>query len=89
MLIFLPNMKGYTLEDKALSIQQNCGSKIPKMVGEAKSATQSVIIILTLNGLFQKKFQVFYFTLGNSRQNKGLPLQTPHNCVTLFKNFKA
>ena len=56
MLIFLPNMKGYTLEDKALSIQQNCGSKIPKMVGEAKSATQSVIIILTLNGLFQKKF---------------------------------
>ena len=56
MLIFLPNMKGYTLEDKALSIQQNCGSKIPKTVGEAKSATQSVIIILTLNGLFQKKF---------------------------------
>ena len=31
-------------------------------VGKAKSATQSVLIILTLNGLFQKNFKVFYFT---------------------------
>ena len=28
-------------------------------VGKAKSATQSVLMILTLNGLFQKIFQVF------------------------------
>ena len=35
-------------------------------VGKAKSATQSVLMILTLNGLFQKIFQVFYFTPENS-----------------------
>ena len=35
-------------------------------VDKAKSATQSVLMILTLNGLFQKIFQVFYFTAGNS-----------------------
>ena len=35
-------------------------------VGKAKSATQSVLMILTLNGLFQKNFQVFYFTPENS-----------------------
>ena len=28
-------------------------------VGKAKSAAQSVLMILTLNGLFQKDFQVF------------------------------
>ena len=34
-------------------------------IGKAKSATLSVLMILTLNGLFQKKFQTlgFYFTL--------------------------
>ena len=31
-----------------------------------KSATQSVLMILTLNRLFQKNFQVFYFTPENS-----------------------
>ena len=35
-------------------------------VGKSKSATQSVLKILTLNGLFQKNFQIFYFTLENS-----------------------
>ena len=35
-------------------------------VGKAKSATQSVLMILALNGLFQKNFQVFYFTPENS-----------------------
>ena len=35
-------------------------------VGKAKSATQSVLMILTLNGIFQKNFQVFYFTPENS-----------------------
>ena len=36
-------------------------------VGKAKSATQSVLMkTLTLNGLFQKNFQVFYFTPENS-----------------------
>ena len=38
-------------------------------VGKAKGATQSVLMILTLNGLFQKiqkNFQVFYFTPENS-----------------------
>ena len=34
-------------------------------VGKAKSATQSVLMILTLNGLFQKNSQVFYFTPEN------------------------
>ena len=29
---------------------------------KAKSATQSVLMILTMNGLFQKNFNVFYFT---------------------------
>ena len=59
-------------------------------VGKAKIATQSVLMILTLNGLFQKHFQVFYLTLGNSRQKKASPLDFPHNdCVTPFRNFKA
>ena len=35
-------------------------------VGKAKSATQTVLMILTLNGLFQKSSQVFYFTPENS-----------------------
>ena len=34
-------------------------------VGKTKSATQSVLMILTLNGLFQKNSQVFYFTPEN------------------------
>ena len=34
-------------------------------VGKAKSATQSVLMVLTLNGLFQKNSQVFYFTPEN------------------------
>ena len=42
-------------------------------VGKAKSATQSVLIILTLNGLFQKIFRFFTLPLGNSRQNKAHP----------------
>ena len=35
-------------------------------VGKARSATQSLLMILTLNGLFQKNFQGFYFTPENS-----------------------
>ena len=31
-------------------------------VGKAKSATQSVLMILAMNELFQKSFNVFYFT---------------------------
>ena len=58
-------------------------------IGKVKSAVQSVLMILTLNGLFQEKKIGFYFTLGNSRQNKAAPLETPHNCVTPFKNFTA
>ena len=34
-------------------------------VGKAKSATQSVLMVLTLNGLFQKNSKVFYFTPEN------------------------
>ena len=34
-------------------------------VDKAKRATQSVVMILTLNGLFQKNFQVFYFSPEN------------------------
>ena len=35
-------------------------------VGKVESAAQSVLIILTLNGLLQKNFQVLYFTPKNS-----------------------
>ena len=35
-------------------------------VGKSKSATQSVLMILILNELFQKNFQFFYFTPENS-----------------------
>ena len=35
-------------------------------VDKSKNATQSVLMILTQNGLFQKNFQVFYFTPENS-----------------------
>ena len=58
-------------------------------VGKAKSAIQSVLMILTVNGLFQEILKVFYFTLGNPRQNKTSPLETPHNRVTPFRNFKT
>ena len=34
-------------------------------VGKAKSATQSVLIILILNGFLQKNFQIFYFISEN------------------------
>ena len=34
-------------------------------VGKAKSAAQSVLMILTLNGLFQKNLQGFYFASEN------------------------
>ena len=54
-------------------------------VDKSKSATQIVLMILTLNGLFQKFFLVFHFNLRNSRQNKASPLETPHNCVTPFR----
>ena len=56
MLKFLPITKGYTLENKGLTSQQNCQVFIPKMNVKVKSATQSVLIILAMNGLFQKKF---------------------------------
>ena len=59
-------------------------------VGKAKSTTQIILMILTLNGLFQKKIQAFYFTLGKSREIK---LHTQklciYNCVVPFINFKA
>ena len=58
-------------------------------VGKAKSATQSILMILTLKGLFRKRFYGFYFTLGNFRQNKASPLDSPQNRVTPFRNFKA
>ena len=35
-------------------------------VGKVKSATQSVLMILTLNGLFQKSFEGFHFIPENS-----------------------
>ena len=35
-------------------------------IGKVKSATQSVLMILTLNGLFHKNLQAFYFTPANS-----------------------
>ena len=37
-------------------------------VGEAKSATHSVLMMLTLNGLFQKKFQVFTLPFLGTRE---------------------
>ena len=41
--------------------------------GKAKSATQSVLIILTPNGQFQKNFKVFYFTPWNFQTKQGFP----------------
>ena len=48
--------------------------------GKAKRATQSVLVVLTLNGLLEKFFQVFEFTLGNFRQKQSF---TPRNCTQL------
>ena len=44
-------------------------------IGKAKSATPSVLMILTLNGLFQKNFETlgFYFTPKNA-----ISLTLPH-----------
>ena len=44
-------------------------------IGKAKSATPSVLMIVTLNGLFQKNFQTlaFYFTAENA-----ISLTLPH-----------
>ena len=52
-------------------------------VDKAKSATQSVLLILTMNGLFHK------ITFRNSRQSKASPIDFPHNCVTPFRNCKV
>ena len=47
-------------------------------VGKVESAAQSVLIILTLNGLLQKNFQVLYFTPKNSLSlTLPLPLLPP------------
>ena len=35
------------------------------------------------------EFLGFYFILGNSTQNKATALETPQNCVTYLRNFKA
>ena len=51
-------------------------------VGKAKSATQSVLMTLTMNGLFQKNFQVFYFTHENS-----ISLTLPPPLPSLFDFF--
>ena len=54
---------------------QKCNSKCPNDIN-------------TEWAIPEKKLK-FYFTLGYSRQNKASPLETPHNCVTPFINFKA
>ena len=36
-----------------------------------------------------KIFVSFLLTLGNSRQNRASPLETPYNCVTPSRNFRA
>ena len=53
-------------------------------IGKAKSATPSVLMILTLNGLFQKNFQTlgFYFTPENI-----ISLTLPHPFPPLFVFF--
>ena len=40
---------------------------------------------------FEKPLKVlgFSFTLGNSKQNKASTVETPQNCVTLHRYFKA
>ena len=50
-------------------------------VGKAKSASQSVLIILTLNGFLQKNFQIFYFT---SENFISLTLHTFPLCLFFF-----
>ena len=49
-------------------------------VDKAKSATPSVLMILTLNGLLQKNFQVFYFTTENSISLTLSPSHLPPVC---------
>ena len=46
-------------------------------IGKAKSVTESVLMILTLNGLFQKNFQVFYFNPENSMSFTLSPTLSP------------
>ena len=52
-------------------------------VGKAKSTTQSVLMILTLNELFQKIFQVFHFTPENFI-SLALPTPTPFPLFAFF-----
>ena len=53
-------------------------------IGKAKSAAPSVLLILTLNGLFQQNFQTlgFYFTPENA-----ISLTLPHPFPPLFVFF--
>ena len=55
---------------------QNCNSKCPNYIN------------IEL-GYSKKFFRFFILPLGNSRQNKASPLETPHNCVTPFRIFKT
>ena len=55
-------------------------------IGKAKSATPSVLMIVTLNGLFQKNFQTldFYFTPENI-----ISLTLPHPFPPVFFHYSV
>ena len=55
-------------------------------VGKAKSAAQSVLMILTLNG-YSKKFSTFFTLPLEIPDKRRLHKETLHNHVTPFKNF--
>ena len=53
-------------------------------VGKAKSATQSVLMISTLNELFQKNFQVFHFA-----PEKSIFLTLPPSPLFVFFHYSV
>ena len=54
-----------------------------KLIFNAKSEDVYTFLITPM------EIFIFYFTPGNSRQNKSQPLDTPQNCVRSLGNLKA
>ena len=64
---FIASLTGYILKKILLDTSFHYTTVVLLVWGrQSQSATQSVLMILTLNGLFKKNFQVFYFTTENS-----------------------
>ena len=99
MLQFLPIMKLHDqinyqswrdihLKIKPWPVTRIVEVYIPKMLGKAKSATQSVLTDINTEWVLPEIFLGFLLCPWKFQTKQGFN-PTPNNCVTLFRNFKA